>query len=97
MFGWEWKSGGMEKVSLYKFTHILLLKNDGQLIQKSDKQPKKKNQSPHLLKIKNHVPKKNQVQLKKQTNKQKKKLSHPQPRKEERERGKKKGNVLTIT
>ena len=34
MFGWEWKSGGMEKVSLYKFTHIPLLKNDGQLKQK---------------------------------------------------------------
>ena len=39
MFGWEWKSGGMEKVSLYKFTHIRLLKNDGQLKKKSDKQP----------------------------------------------------------
>ena len=39
----------MEKVSLYKFTHILLLKNDSQLKQKSDKQPKKK-QSPKLLK-----------------------------------------------
>ena len=39
MFGWEWKSGGMEKVSLYKFTHIPLLKNDGQLKQKkSNKQ-----------------------------------------------------------
>ena len=34
MFGWEWKSGGKEKVSLYKFTHIPLLKNDGQLKQK---------------------------------------------------------------
>ena len=32
----------MEKVSLYKFTHTLLLKNDGQLKQKSDKQQKKK-------------------------------------------------------
>ena len=32
----------MEKVSLYKFTHISLLKNDGHLKQKSDKQPKKK-------------------------------------------------------
>ena len=31
----------MEKVSLYKFTHTLLLKNDDQLKQKSDKQPKK--------------------------------------------------------
>ena len=48
----------MEKISLYKFTHTPLLKNDGQLIQKSDKQPKKKKQSPNLLKNKNHVPKK---------------------------------------
>ena len=31
LFGWEWKSGEMEKVSLYKFTHIPLLKNDIQL------------------------------------------------------------------
>ena len=42
LFDWEWQSGGMEKVSLYKFTHTPLLKNDGQLKQKSDKQPKKK-------------------------------------------------------
>ena len=41
MFGWEWKSAGMEKVSLYKFTYIPLLKNDAQLKQKNDKQPKK--------------------------------------------------------
>ena len=46
----------MEKVSLYKFTYTPLLKNDGQLIQKSDK--KKKKQSPNLLKNKNYVPKK---------------------------------------
>ena len=32
----------MENVSLYKFTHKLLLKNDGQLKQKGNKQPKKK-------------------------------------------------------
>ena len=50
MFGWEWKSGGMEKVSLYKFTYTLLLKNDGQLKQKTDKQPKKKKRkSNHLI------------------------------------------------
>ena len=30
----------MEKMSMYKFTHILLLKNDSQLKQKSYKQPK---------------------------------------------------------
>ena len=49
-FDWEWKNGGMEKVSLYKFTHTPLLKNDDQLKQKSDKQPKKKKKSPNLLK-----------------------------------------------
>ena len=57
MFGWEWKSGGMKKVSLYKFIHVPLLKNDAQLNKKSDKKPKNKikyNQ-PNLLKNKNHV------------------------------------------
>ena len=29
-------------MNLYKFTHISLLKNDAQLKQKTDKQPKKK-------------------------------------------------------
>ena len=38
LFGWEWKNGGMEKMSLNKFTHIPLLNNDAQLKQKkSDK------------------------------------------------------------
>ena len=32
----------MKKMSLYKFTHIPLLKNDAQLKQKSYKTPKKK-------------------------------------------------------
>ena len=67
MFGWEWKSRGMEKVSLYKFTHTPLLKNDGQLIQKSDKQPKKKH-SPNLLKNKNHVQKKKSCLVKEKQN-----------------------------
>ena len=31
LFGWEWKSGRIEKVSLYKFMHIPLLKNNTQL------------------------------------------------------------------
>ena len=31
LFGCEWKSGGVEKMSLNKFTHIPLLKNDVQL------------------------------------------------------------------
>ena len=56
----------MEKVSLYKFTHILLLKNDGQLKQKSDQKKKK---SPNLLKNKNHVPKKITSSLKTKQNK----------------------------
>ena len=44
-------------MSLYKFTYIFLLKNDVQLKQKSDKQPKKKKKSnhPNILKNKNHV------------------------------------------
>ena len=59
MFCWEWTNGGIEKMSLYKFTYISLLKNDDQLKQKSDKQrKKKKKQSPNLLKNKNHVQKK---------------------------------------
>ena len=35
LFDWEWKSGGKEKMSLNKFTHIPLLKNDAQLKQKN--------------------------------------------------------------
>ena len=45
---------GWKKVNLYKFTHTLLLKNDGQLKQKNDKQKKK---SPNLSKNKKNVPK----------------------------------------
>ena len=42
-FGMEkWRN---EKVSLYKFTYTPLLKNDSQLKQKIDKQPKKKKKS----------------------------------------------------
>ena len=44
-------------MNLYKFIHILLLKNDSQLKQINDKQPKKK-QSLNSLKNKNHVQKK---------------------------------------
>ena len=40
----------MEKMSLYKFTYIPLLKNDAKLKQK--KWPKKKKQSPKLIKNK---------------------------------------------
>jgi len=45
LFGWEWKSGGMEKVSLYKFTHISLLKNDTQLKQKKVIKKKEKKEA----------------------------------------------------
>ena len=34
LFGWDWKSRGMKKLSLNKFTHIPLLKNNAQLKQK---------------------------------------------------------------
>ena len=47
---------GLEKMNLFKFTHIPLLKNDTQLKQKSDKQLKKKKAitqlCPHLKKKK---------------------------------------------
>ena len=65
----------MEKVRLYKFTHIYLLKNDGQLKQKSVKQPKKKKQLLNLLKNKNHVPKKSCL-VKKKKKRKKKQPSH---------------------
>ena len=55
-------------MSLYKFTHTPLLKNDDQLKQKSDKQPKKKKKSPNLLKTENHVPKKKKKKKKKKSN-----------------------------
>ena len=57
----------MEKVSLYKFTHVPFLKNDAKLKKKIEKQPqkkkkKKKIQSPKFIKKnkimsrkKNHV------------------------------------------
>ena len=37
LFGWEWKSGEMEKMSLNKFIHIPLLKNDTKFKNKRDK------------------------------------------------------------
>ena len=49
------KLEGWKKVSLYKFTHIPLLKNDAQL-KKKDKQLKKNH--PNLLNNKNYVQKK---------------------------------------
>ena len=55
-------------MSLYKFTHLLLLKNDAQLKQKSDKQPKKK--SPKFIFKKSFLIKQ----------KKKKKHTHKAPR-----------------
>ena len=53
LFGWEWKNGEMEKTSLNKFTHILLLKNNVQLKQKKWQIiTKEKNQSPEFIKKK---------------------------------------------
>ena len=49
-FGWEWKSEKIKKVSLYKFTHTPFLKNDDQLKQKSDKQPKKEEAITQFIK-----------------------------------------------
>ena len=74
MFGWELKSGGIKKVSLYKFTHIFLLKYDVKLKQKSDKQPKIISNHLNLLKNKNHV--------KKITSKQKKEKKKKATKKE---------------
>ena len=51
----------MEKMSLNKFTHIPLLKNNAQLKKKVTNNHKKE-QSPKFIKInKNHVPKINHV------------------------------------
>ena len=44
----------MKKVSLYKFTHVPLLKNDAQLKQNNEK---KKGNHPNLLKNENHAQK----------------------------------------
>ena len=44
-------------MSLYKFTHMPLLKNNVQLKQNSDKQPKKEKNHLNLLKNKNHIKK----------------------------------------
>ena len=43
------KVEGWKKMGLYKFAYTPLLKNDGQLKHKSDKQPKKKKRSNHLI------------------------------------------------
>ena len=50
----EWKSGEIEKMCLYKFTHIPLLKNNALLKQKKKKSDKNKSNHPNLLGNKNH-------------------------------------------
>ena len=64
----------MEKMSLYKFTHIPLLKNDALLKQK--KKSDKKSNYPNLLGNKNHIQKK-KARLKK---KQKQKITEESKR-----------------
>ena len=34
LFGYEWKSGGVKKMNLNKFTYIFLLKNDAKFFLK---------------------------------------------------------------
>ena len=58
MFSWEWKSGGIEKVNLYKFTHIPLLKKDTQLKPKKVTNNQKKKKASTKIYLKNHVQKK---------------------------------------
>ena len=49
MFGWEWKSEGIKKMNLNKFTHIPMLKNDAQLKQKKWQITTQKEQSPKFF------------------------------------------------
>ena len=64
----------MKKVSLHKFTHIPLLKNDVQLKQKKvtrNQKEKKKEMTQIILKNKNHVQEKKSCLVKKNKNKTK--------------------------
>ena len=70
----------MKKVSLYKFTHILLLKIDAQLKQKNDK---KKSNHPNLLKN-------NKIKIKTQEIKRKKKVATSRKAKEKKKKEKQK-------
>ena len=47
-FSWEWKGEMMEKMYLYKFTHIPLFKNDS-LLKQNKKWQKKKKHSPKFI------------------------------------------------
>ena len=59
------KSEEIEKMSLYKFTHILLFKKWCSIKTKKWPKKKKKSNHPNLLKNKNHIWKQNHVLLKK--------------------------------
>ena len=92
MFGYEWKSGGMEKMSLNKFTYIPLLKNDAKFKKKKKKvtnnHTKKSNHANFFIKIKN------MFQKKITSSKNKNKLSCLSPKKsKEKKLEKKRGNV----
>ena len=60
LFGWEQKSGEMEKMNLKKFTHIPLLKNDANFFffLKTNNHTKKSNHPKFFIKIKNMFQKK---------------------------------------
>ena len=79
MFGWEWKSGRIEKISLNKFTHIPLLKNDAEFffffLKVTNNYTKKSNHPKFFYKNKKYVPKKIT------SSKNKNKLSRPSPKK----------------
>ena len=66
----------MEKIYLYKFTHVSLLKNDALLKQKSEK-----NNHPNLLGNKNHIQKKKSQKKKKEKGEGKRKV-RTRPKKE---------------
>ena len=67
LFGWEWKSKEMKKISLNKFTHIPLLKNNIQL--KYNKKWQITTQKRVITQIyyknENNVPKKSRLAKKK--------------------------------
>ena len=78
MFGWKWKREEIEKVSLYKFTYILLLKNDAQLkLKKKNQLPKfiKKNKN-HVLKKKSQLNQKRKIKAKESKKKKKKRKEY---------------------
>ena len=51
------KSEGLEKMNLYKFAYILMLKNDTQLKQKHDKQPPPQKKNHPIMSLLNKTKK----------------------------------------